>query len=591
MENLDIAQTLRETADLLEIQGANPFRIRAYRNAVRTVEALTRSLQDMVEAGDDLTELQGVGKEMDAHIRELLQTGQLSTLNAVTEEIPRTLVGLTRLDGVGPKKAKRLYEELGVESVEGLQSEIEKGVVQTLKGFGVRSAEKMLRAIEDHHKQQGRFLRSEVEPFVASLLSWMEAAPGVDRVEVAGSWRRGKETIGDLDVLAACDGDGAAVVQHFTRFSSAVRVEASGSTKGNIVLRSGLSVDLRVVPSESFGAALHYFTGSKEHNVHIRTLGVKRRLRINEWGVFEAPEGVDPESLGKDEGIRRGGATEEEVFGALDLPWIPPELREDRGEISAAREGHLPKLLDPRDLRGDLHMHSTWTDGEASILEMAEACVARGYAYMAITDHSKAVTMVGGLTPDRVRAQWSEIAEVQEQVGSAIRILRGQEVDILKDGSLDQPDEILAELDVVVASVHSFMDMDRATMTARIVRAVEHGGVDILGHATGRLLGRREPYPLDVDAVLGACAEHDVAVEINAHPRRLDLNDRYLARARERGVKVVVNSDAHAVRGLDVMRFGVEQARRAWLGSEHVLNTRPVAEVLGWLEGRRVRAS
>lgn len=586
MENIDIARTLRETADLLEIQGANPFRIRAYRNAVRTVESLTRALQDMVEAGEDLTELQGVGKEMDAHIRELLQTGQLSTLNAVVEEVPRTLAELTRLDGVGPKKAKRLYDELGVESVEGLQSEIEKGTVQALKGFGEKSAEKMLRAIDDHRKHQGRFLRSEVEPYVDSLLAWMRAAPGVGRVEVAGSWRRRKETIGDLDLLAEFEGDGTPLVDYFTRFDGAVRVEASGSTKGNIVLRSGLSVDLRVVPPSSFGAALHYFTGSKEHNVHIRTLGVKQRLRINEWGVFEAPEGVDPASLAKDEGIRRGGATEEEVFGAVGLAWIPPELREDRGEIDAARADRLPRLLEESDLRGDLHMHSTWTDGKASILEMVEACIERGYEYVAITDHSKAVTMVGGLTPERVRAQWDEIAEVQGQVGDAIRILRGQEVDILKDGSLDQPDDILAELDVVVASVHSFMDMDRATMTARIIRAVEHGGVDILGHPTGRLLGRREPYAVDVDAVLAACAEHDVAVEINAHPRRLDLSDRHLVRARERGVKIVVNTDAHAVRGLEVMRFGVEQARRAWLGPEHVVNTGSVDEVVGWLGAR-----
>jgi DNA polymerase (family 10) len=587
VENLDIARTLEETADLLEIQGANPFRIRAYRNAVRTVEGLTRSLQDMVSAGDDLTALQGVGKEMDAHIRELLQTGQLSTLNAVTEEVPRTLVELTRLDGVGPKKAKKLYDELGVESVEGLAAEIEKGTVQGLKGFGARSAEKMARAIADHHKQQGRFLRSEVEPYLGSLLAWMETAPGVERLEVAGSWRRRKETIGDLDVLAACDSDGAAVVEHFTRFEGAVRVEAAGSTKGNIVLRSGLSVDLRVIPTVSFGAALHYFTGSKEHNVHVRTLGVKRGLRINEWGVFEVPDGVDPESLGKEAGRRVGGATEEEVFGALDLTWIPPELREDRGEIDAARSGSLPRLLELDDLRGDLHMHSTWTDGKASILEMARACVDRGYDYMAITDHSKAVTMVGGLTPDRVRAQWAEIEAAQDEVGDAIRILRGQEVDILKDGSLDQPDDLLDELDVVVASVHSFMDLERDAMTKRVVRAVSHGAVDILGHATGRLLGRREPYALDVEAVLAACVEHDVAVEVNAHPRRLDLNDRYLFRARELGVKVVVNTDAHAVRGLDVMRFGVDQARRGWLEPEHVLNSGSATDVVDWLSGRR----
>jgi DNA polymerase (family 10) len=587
MENLDIARTLRETADLLEIQGANPFRIRAYRNAVRTIEALTRSLQDMVADGEDLTELQGVGKEMDAHIRELLQTGQLSTLNEVTEVVPRTLAELTRLDGVGPKKAKRLYDELGVESVEGLEAEIQRGTVQELKGFGARSAEKMLRAIGDHRKQQGRFLRVEVEPYVESLAAWMESLKGVERIEWAGSWRRRRETIGDLDLLVSYSGDGAAVVEHFTRFEGAVRVEAAGSTKGNIVLRSGLSVDLRVIPPESFGAALHYFTGSKEHNVHVRTLGVKRGLRINEWGVFEVPEGMDPETLGKDGGRRVGGETEEEVFAALDLEWIPPELREDRGEIDAAREGRLPTLIEQSDVRGDLHMHSTWTDGTASILEMARACVERGYGYMAITDHSQAVTMVGGLTPERVREQWDEIREAQEEIGEGLRILRGQEVDILKDGSLDQPDDLLAELDVVVASVHSFMDLDRSAMTRRVVRAVSHGGVDILGHPTGRLLGRREPYALDVEAVLEACAEHDVAVEINAHPRRLDLSDRHVARARELGVRVVINSDAHAVRGLDVMRFGVEQARRGWLEPEHVLNTRPLAEVLAWLEGRR----
>lgn len=587
MENLDIARILEETADLLEIQGANPFRIRAYRNAVRTVEALTRSLQDMVTAGDDLTALQGVGKEMDAHIRELLQTGQLSTLNAVTEQVPRTLAELTRLDGVGPKKAKKLYDELGIESVEGLEAEIEKGRVQELKGFGARSAEKMLRAIADHRKQVGRFLRAEAEPYVESLLRWMDEAPGVERLEVAGSWRRRKETIGDLDLLAACEGDGTPVVEHFTAFDGAVRVEAKGSTKGNIVLRSGLSVDLRVIPPESFGAALHYFTGSKEHNVHVRTLGVKRGLRINEWGVFEVPEGADPETLGKDEGRRVGGAAEDEVFAAVDLPWIPPELREDRGEISAARDGSLPDLLEVGDLRGDLHMHSTWTDGQASILEMARACADRGYAYMAITDHSKAVTMVGGLTPERVREQWAEVAAAQDELGDRIRILRGQEVDILKDGSLDQPDDLLAELDVVVASVHSFMDLDRDAMTERVLRAVRHGGVDILGHPTGRLLGRREPYPLDVEAVLEACLEHDVAVEINAHPRRLDLNDRYVFRARQMGVKVVIDTDAHRVRGLDVMRFGVDQARRGWLEAEHVLNTRPLADLLEWLRGRR----
>ncbi len=587
MENLDIARTLEETADLLEIQGANPFRIRAYRNAVRTVEGLTRSLQDMVAAGDDLTELAGVGKEMDSHIRELLQTGQLSTLNEVAEELPRTLVALTHLDGVGPKKAKRLYEELAIESVEGLEAEIRKGTVQALKGFGAKSADKMLRAIDDHRRQQGRFLRAEAEPYAASLLAHMASAPGVGRLEVAGSYRRRKETIGDLDLLASCEGDGSAVVDHFTHFAGAVRVEAAGGTKGNVVLRSGLSVDLRVVPERSFGAALHHFTGSKEHNVRMRTMGVKRGLRINEWGVFRLPEGVDPETVGKDEGERVGGATEEDVFAALDLPWIPPVLREDRGEIDAARTATLPTLLEVEHLKGDLHMHSTWTDGKAAIVDMARACVERGYAYLAITDHSQSLTMVGGLTPERVREQWQEIAQAQDELGDTIRIFRGQEVDILKDGSLDQPDDLLAELDVVVASVHSFMDLDREAMTKRVVRAVSHGSVDILGHPTGRLLGRREPYALDLEAVFEACLEHDVAVEVNAHPRRLDLSDRHVFRARELGVRIVVNTDAHEVRGLDVMRFGVDQARRGWAGPDDIVNARPLAEVESWLQRRR----
>jgi DNA polymerase (family 10) len=589
MENLDIARTLRETADLLEIQGANPFRIRAYRTAVRTVEGLTRSLQGMVEAGDDLTELQGIGTELDRHIRELLQTGQLSTLNAVTEEIPRSLAELTRLDGVGPKKAKKLWEELGVESVEGLEAELEAGRVQELKGFGAKSAAKIQRAIADHRKQTGRTVRAEAEPYIDSLLAHMDSAPGVSRLEVAGSYRRRKETVGDVDLLAACEGDGTPVVEHFTAFEGAVRVEAAGSTKGTIVLRSGLSVDLRVIPPESFGAALLYFTGSKEHNVRLRTAAVKAGLRVNEWGVFRVPEGADPDDVGPREGERIAGETEASCYATLELPWIPPELREDRGEIDAAREDRLPELIEAGDVRGDLHMHSTWSDGTASIVAMARACMERGLTHMAITDHSSSLTMVNGLSPERVREQWAEVAEAQDEVGGDFTILRGQEVDILKDGTLDQPDDLLAELDVVVASVHSFMDQDRTTMTERVVRAVRHGGVDILGHPTGRLLGRREPFALDVEAVLAACAEHDVAVEINAHPRRLDLDDRYAYRARELGVRVAINTDAHAARGLDVLRFGIDQARRAWLEPDDVVNCMTIGELRGWLDGRRGR--
>jgi DNA polymerase (family 10) len=583
MENLDVARTLAEVADLLEIQGSNPFRIRAYRGAVRTVETLTRPLSEMVADGEDLTELQGIGKQVDSHIRELLQTGQLTVLDEIAEEIPRTLVELTRLDGVGPKKARKLWEELGVESVPMLEAELGRGTVEPLPGFGAKSVEKIRRSIEDYKKQTGRFLRADAEQLIAGLLKHMEEAPGVHRLEVAGSYRRRKETVGDIDFLASCDGDGKAVVDHFVSFPGAVRVDAAGSTKGNLILPSGLSVDLRVIPSRSYGAALHYFTGSKEHNVRVRTMAVKRGLRVNEWGVFRVPEGVDAEALGKEDGERVGGATEEEVFGALDLPWIPPELREDRGEFDAAREGRLPRLLSLEEIRGDLHMHSTWSDGTASILQMAQACRDRGYAYMAITDHSKAVTVANGLTPHRVRQQWEEVAEAQEAMGDGFRIFRGQEVDILKDGSLDQPDEILEELDLVIVSVHSFMDMDRETMTQRVLAAIRHPQVDVLAHPTGRLLNRREPYELDVEAVLETARECGVAVEVNAHPRRLDLNDTYLRRAGDLGVTVVVNTDAHAVAGLDVMRFGVDQARRGWLEPVQVLNCGSAEAVASWL--------
>ena len=587
MENLDIARVLGEVADLLEIQGANPFRIRAYRGAVRTVEGLTRPLSQMVEEGEDLTELQGVGKQVDAHIRELLQTGELTVLDEITETVPRSLVELTRLDGVGPKKAKKLWEELGVESVAMLESEIEKGTVQELAGFGAKSVEKIRRSIEDFRKQTGRFLRADAEQLIAGLLKHMDKAPGVDRIEVAGSYRRRKETVGDVDILAACDGDGKAVVDHFTSFSGALRVEAAGDTKGNLILPSGLSVDLRVIPSESYGAALHYFTGSKEHNVRIRKMAVKQGLKVSEWGVFEATRGGADADSAEAEGKRVGGATEEEVYAAVGLPWIDPEIREDRGEFEAAESGALPKLVRLDDVRGDLHMHSTWSDGTASILEMAQACRDRGHQYMAITDHSQAVTVAGGLTPERVREQWEEVAKAQEKMGDDFRIFRGQEVDILKDGSLDQPDDLLEELDLVVVSVHSFMAMDRDAMTKRVLAAIRHPQVDILAHPTGRLLNRREPFELDVEAVLETARDHDVAVEVNAHPRRLDLNDVYLKRAGELGVKVVVNTDAHSMAGLEVMRFGIDQARRGWLEAKQILNCGTVRSVAKWLDRSR----
>jgi len=585
MENLDIARTLEELADLLEIQGANPFRIRAYRNAVKTVEGLSRPIRAMLDAGEDLSQLPAIGKDLAEHIAELVRTGRMTRLEKLAEEIPRSLVELMRLDGVGPKKARKLFDALDVRTVDDLEAELKAGRVEALDGFGKKSAEKILRAIDDHRKHVGRFLLDDVEQLVAPVLEHVRAAPGVERVEVAGSLRRRRETIGDVDLLAQFEGDGTPVVEHFNAYPGAARVEAAGPTKGNMVLPSGLSIDLRVIPARSFGAALQYFSGSKEHNVAMRTRAVRKGLRVNEWGVFRVPEGADPETLGKEDGERVAGDTEEGVYAALGMAWVPPELRENRGEVEASLDGALPTLVTLADIRGDLQMHSTWSDGKASLEDMARACRERGYEYLAITDHSQAMAMVQGLTPQRAREQWAEMEEVQERL-PGIRILRSAEVDILKDGALDLPDEILEELDVVVVSVHSFMDQDRKTITERVLKAIRHPEVDILAHPTGRLLNRREPFPMDVEEVLAAAAELDVAVELNANPNRLDFSDVHVHRARELGVKVVISTDAHSPRALDNMRFGVDQARRGWLGPDDVLNAQPLEGFLRWL-GRR----
>lgn len=585
MENLDVARTLTELADLLEIQGASPFRIRAYRNAVNTINSLSQPLKDMVAAGEDLTELPGVGKSVAKYIGEFLTSGSISRLEEVSAEFPRSLVQLMRLDGVGPKKARKLFEELDVRTVDDLAAELEAGRVQTLDGFGVKSAAKIIDAIEDHKKHTGRFQIRETERLIAGLLEHMQSAPGVARIELAGSLRRRKETIGDVDILAELDGDGTPVVDHFVSFSGAQRVVGAGSTKGSIVLHSGLQVDLRVIPSRSFGAALQYFSGSKEHNVAVRSRAVRQGLRVNEWGVFRVPETEDDEPIGKEDGERLAGDTEQSVYEVLGMSWVPPELRENRGEVEAACEDELPELVSLEDIRGDLQMHSTWSDGKASVEEMARSCLERGYEYFALTDHSQAMAMVQGLTPERAREQWAEIEQVQELV-PGIRILKSVEVDILKDGSLDMPDDVLEQLDVLVISVHSFMDQNKKTMTDRVLRAMQHPSADILAHPTGRIINRREPFELDVEAVLEAAADLSVAVELNANPNRLDFSDVHVHRAKELAVPVVISTDAHSPRGLADMRFGVDQARRGWLEASDVLNTRSVEEMMGWL-GRR----
>ena len=566
MENREIAQCLEEVADLLELRDENPFRVRAYRNAARTVETLTTPIHRMIQEGRELTELSGVGKEMASHLRELVETGSLTFRGQLLAEMPPTILDLVRLPGVGPKKAHRFWKELGVATVEALEAAAQEGRLAGIPGFGAKSEQKILAGIQDFRQHGSRVLLAEAERLVEPLLAHLRAVPQVELLEVAGSYRRRKETIGDIDLVAVA-ADAPPVMEAFRAYPTVREVAMAGETRSSVVLGSGLQVDLRVIPRDSYGAALLYFTGSKEHNVKLRRRAVERGLTISEYGVFE----VDAAGTGG-AGRRLGGSEEEEVYRAVGLPWIAPELREDRGEIEAAEAGRLPRLIDVDDMRGDLHMHSTWSDGKSTIEEMVAACAARGYDYMAITDHSKALAMTGGLDAARLRKQWKEIEEVRGR-HPEIRILCSMEVDILGDGSLDLEDEMLEELDLVLVSLHSRLDLPAAQQTERVLQALEHPRVNVFCHPTARLINRRKPVEMDVDTVLRRAAELGVALELNANPMRLDLKDTHLARARELGCKLVINTDAHHTKHLELMRHGIDQARRAGLGAADVLNT------------------
>lgn len=581
MENVEIAAVLEEVATLLEIKGANPFRIRAYQNAARTVEEHSTPLRKMVEDGAALTGLSGIGKEIAAHITELVRDGRLTVFDELTAEIPRSLIELTRLPGVGAKKARKLWETLGIETIEALHTAAQAGQVAELDGFGEKSQQKILTGIEAYRRRQGRFKIADADQHVEPLVGYLRQHEAVQRLEVAGSYRRRRETVGDIDLLAITDEPGP-VMDRFTAYPEVRKVELAGDTKGTVVLRSGLQVDLRLLPPQSYGAALQYFTGSKEHNVRLRKRAVAKGLRVSEYGVFRVTD-AEADSDDPLAGTMVAGRDEAEVYAALELPWIAPELREDRGEIAAAERNALPELITLDDLRGDLQMHSTWSDGKNSIEEMLDACLARGYDYFAITDHSKALAMTGGLDAEKLAAQWEEIDEIASR-RPEIRILKGMEVDILRDGRLDLEDELLERLDVVLVSVHSLLDLPPTQQTERILTAVRHPAVNILAHPTGRQINRRDPMQFDLEAVLQCASEHDVIVELNAHPNRLDLKDSHLIRAKELALKVVISTDAHRIGDLDLMRYGVDQARRAWLSTHDVVNTFPLKRLLRTLQ-------
>jgi DNA polymerase (family 10) len=577
LNNAEIANVLGEVADVLEIQGADSFRIRAYRNAVRTVEMQTRSLARIVEEGGQLTDLPAIGKEMAGHIREMVTTGTLALRDRLLAEVPRTLIVLMRLPGVGPRKALQLWNELRIATVEELEAAARAGRVAALPGFGEKSQARILAGIEEHREHSTRILLADAERHLEPLTAWLGECAHVRRLEVAGSYRRRCETVGDVDLLATADSP-APVMERFLAYPQAARVLMAGDTRSSIVLGNGLQVDLRVVPPDCFGAALLYFTGGKEHNVKLRRRGVERGLRISEYGVFRLPPpaGAGAAAAVPGEEVRIAGADEAEVYAAVGLAWVPPELREDHGEIEMAAAGKLPRLIEAADLRGDLQMHSTWSDGRNTLEEMVAACAARGYEYMAITDHSKALAMVNGLDARRLRMQWREIDAIRAR-HPEIQVLRALEIDILADGSLDLEEEMLAGLDLVVVSIHSRFELPLEQQTARVLRALDHPQVDVLAHPTGRLIHRRKPIAVDMEAVLRRAALRGVAVELNAQPDRLDLKDSHLVLARDLGCRIVISTDAHRVADLDRMRHGIGQARRAGLEARHVLNTRPYA--------------
>jgi len=581
--NAAVATRLARLADLLEIEGANAFRVRAYRGAAETIEAHPEAIADLLARGGDLTGLKGVGKDLAAAIAALFEGGEIPALREATARVPAGLLDVVRVPGVGPKRTATLWRELGVTSLDDLDRAARAGRVAGLAGFGEKTQAKVLAGVAQVRRHGGRSRLGDAEAALAPLLRSVRAAPGVERVEVAGSLRRGRATVGDVDLLAVAERPAAAMAA-LREHPDVAEVLGSGDTKTSVRLEGDLQVDLRVVPAASFGAAWQYFTGSKAHNVALRQRAVDRGLRLSEYGLFRGGEGDHPER-----GERLAGADEEGVYRALGLAWIPPELREDRGEIAAAAEGRLPRLLEASDVRGDLHLHSDWSDGTASIRAMRAACAERGYAYLAITDHSQALRMTGGLDPAKLARQWAEFDEIAAEDaahpdgGGRPRLLRGLEVDVLKDGRLDLDDEWLARLDLVVVSVHSHLDLPEAQQTERVVRALQHPEVNVLGHPTGRLLGSREGMALDLDAVFEAAAAHGVAVECNASSQRLDLGDVELMRAVAAGCRVVIDTDAHAPAGLDDMRYGVATARRAWLGRAQVVNTWAPDRLLAFL--------
>jgi DNA polymerase (family 10) len=563
--NSDIADIFNEVADLLEIEGANQYRVRAYRNAARTISTLSRDVSDMVEEGEDLSELPGIGEDLAGKIEEIVETGDLKQLEEIEQRTPPALAKMLDVAGLGPKRVQTIYEALDVTTMAELQEAAEQGRIQELHGLGEKTEKKILEDLERWSAEEERTRRDVAEERVEPLLNFLRGLDNVGRVQAAGSYRRKKETVGDLDVLAISD-VGEEVISRFVEYEDVEEVVSQGETRSTVVFKSGLHVDLRVVEEKSYGAALLYFTGSKQHNITLRNMALEKELKINEYGVWDTT-GESPEQE------QIAGETEEEIYGLFDLPWIAPELREDRGEVEAAQQGELPGLITLEDVQGDLQSHTTASDGRASLKEMAQAARALGRDYLAVTDHSAYIGVAQGLEADELEERVEEIQRLNEAMEEII-LLTSVEVDIMEDGSLDLPDDALEKLDLVIFAVHSHFDLPADKQTERIIRAMDNPNCNILAHPTGRQIGKRPAYDVDMGRLMDAALERGCFLELNAQPDRLDLDDVYCKMAKERGLKVAISTDAHGTEELKFIRFGVYQARRGWLEPDDVLNTR-----------------
>lgn len=574
MRNRDVARIFEDVADMLQIKGENIHRVLAYRNAAQVIAELPRDL-NAIYADGLLTEIQGIGETLASKIEEMLTTGKLDFYERLSKQVPPSLLAVLRINGVGPKKARLFWEQLGITTIEALEKAARAGELRELPGMGAKSEQKIIEGIEALARQSDRLPLGVALPIAQEILKDLLMLPEALQGDVAGSLRRYRPTIGDIDLLIMSE-NAEPIMERFVKRPDAARILGHGPTKSSIELHNGRQVDVRVLPPERYGTGLAYFTGSQAHNIRMRELALGKGLTLNEH-AFTATDGSGREIL---------CMTEEEVYATLGLPWIPPELREDKGEIEAAQNSILPKLITQADIISDLHMHTTWSDGTRCVREMAEIARNRGLKYIVITDHSRSLGVANGLSIERLMEQQAIIRAVDAEMGPDLRVFHGTEMEIKADGTLDYPDEVLAQLDVVIASLHVSLRQPREQVTQRLINAIANPHVDIIGHPTGQLIPNREPADLDMDAILEAARQHDTALEINANPARLDLPAPYARRAAEMGIKITLNTDAHSVEDFDVLPYGIGTARRAWLTADAVINTWPVERFLTWVRDR-----